>query len=276
MKFTVFSSIALVLLTLFSCEEVIEVDPGTQQAQIAVEGMIVNKPGESFVLLTTTAPYFSADAPDPVAHASVTVIDNHSNTISFKETEDGRYIAPADFKGVPGHTYSLSVQVAGRLLTSQSTMPDSLEISNVHLEYIVEDNDYMQEGFYLYGTLNSEDPESNYFKSEVYVNGIRRQKTAHDLQIFDDRFYGGLGEVEGTFGHWASDADNPLEKNDTITIRLYALDKPAYDYLKALNDTPMQGGMYGRNPANVPSNIHGGVGIFHAAAYTTSVEVTVQ
>lgn len=243
---------------------------------MAVEGMIVNKAGESFVLLATTAPYFSADAPDPVGHASVTVTDNHNNIISFEETEDGRYMAPADFKGVPGRTYSLSVQVDGRLLTSQSTMPDSLEISNVRLEHIDEDNDYMQEGFYLYGTLNSDDPKSNYFKSEVYVNGIRRQKTAHDLQIFDDKLFGSLGDVEGTFGHWPSDTDNPLEQNDRLTIRLYALDKPAYDYLKALNDTPMQGGMYGRNPANVPSNIHGGVGIFHAAAYTTSEAVTVD
>lgn len=275
MKSIFFSLPAFLFLTLFSCEEVIEVDPGSAQAQIAVEGMIVNKTGESFVRLTRTAPYFSSDAPQPVTGASVTVADDHDHMIAFVETGDGRYLAPVNFEGVPGRTYSLTVGIDGRMLTAQSTMPDSLDVSNVRLEYIDDNNEEMQEGYYLYGTLNSDDPESNYFKSEVYVNGIRRQKSAQDLQVFDDRFFGGLGDVEGTFGHWTSDADDFLAKNDVLTIRLYALDKPAHDYLKALNDTPTQGGMYGRNPANVPSNIHGGVGLFHAAAYTTSEAVTV-
>ena len=276
MKSILFSSLGFLLLTFFSCQEVIEVDRERQQSQIAVEGLIVNKAGESFVLLTSTAPYFSAETPAPVTGASVTVADDHNHSVLFQETEDGRYIAPADFKGLPGYTYSLTIEFNGSVLTAQSKMADSLEVTNVRLEYIGEDHAHIQEGYYLYGTLNSDDPEPNYFKSEVYVNGVRRQETAHDLQVFDDRYFGGLGYVEGTFGHWTSDSDNALQKDDVITLRLYALDKPAHDYLRALKDTPSHGGMHGRNPANVPSNIRGGVGLFHAAAYTTSEEITLQ
>lgn len=274
MKSKLFASIAFLFLTLASCEDVIEIQPGTQQALIAVEGVIVNKAGESFVLLSTTKPYFTTGSPAPVTHASVAVSDDQHNVISFGEAEPGRYIGPADFAGVPGRTYSLSVEVYGQVVTAQSTMPDSVEFSNVRLEYIGKNDVDKQEGHYLYGTLSSDDTESSYFKSEVYVNGIRRQKTAADLQIFDDRYFSGLGNIEGTFGHWTN--DDRLEKNDVINIRVYTLSKPAYDYLKALKDTPSQGGLYGRNPANVPSNIHGGLGLFQATAYTTSPDVTVE
>ncbi len=55
-----------------------------------------------------------------------------------------------------------------------------------------------------------------------------------------------------------------------------SLEQAAYHYKKALKETPSQGGMYGKNPANVPSNIIGGLGLFYAAPCTVSDGVVVE
>lgn len=265
-------SIGFLALTLLSCEEVITINPGPEQSQISVEGVIVNKAGESYVQLSNTTSYFSGSTPLPVTNAFVSVKDDSNQVILFEEVRAGYYQAPVDFRGIPGTTYFLSVNHNGTLLTSQSTMPDSAQLKKIRIELVEEDHQEKQKGYYLYATLHDLNPQENYFKSEHFINGVRQQKTAMDLQIFDDRFLQGLGDVEAMFGHWRNDEsdDTHLQKGDLVIIRLYTLDKPAFNYLKALKDTPSQGGLYGRNPANVPSNIIGGLGLFYSAAYTSS------
>lgn len=277
MKTLFYLSISFLALVLLSCEEVITVNPGPEQSQIAVEGVILNKAGESYVKLSYTSPYFSGSTPMPVTNAFVSVKDDSNHVILFEERSAGYYLPPADFSGVPGTTYLLSVDHNGKMLTSQSTMPDSAQLKKLRIELVAENHPEKQKGYYLYATLHDLNPEENYFKSEHFVNGIRQQKTAKDLQIFDDRFFQGLGDVEAMFGHWRNEEsdDTHLNKDDLVAVRLYTLDKAAFNYLKALKDTPSQGGLYGKNPANVPSNIMGGLGLFYSAAYTSS-EVTVN
>ncbi|HYF67865.1 MAG TPA: DUF4249 family protein, partial [Ohtaekwangia sp.] len=62
----------------------------------------------------------------------------------------------------------------------------------------------------------------------------------------------------------------------TVSVKLYALSPEAFHYLKAMKSVPSQGGIYGKNPANLPGNLSGALGIFHATAYTISDSLIVH
>ena len=63
-----------------------------------------------------------------------------------------------------------------------------------------------------------------------------------------------------------SDVEKP-QMGDVVTLKLISISEETYEYLQALSETPMQGGLFGKTPANVPSNIEGGLGWFQASSF---------
>lgn len=264
-------------ILLSSCEDVIDIAPNQADVQLVVEGLIVTEAGKSYVKLSETTPYFSTSFSQTKGGASVIVKDPSGAEVSFSETTQGFYTCPADFEGKVGRMYTLEIKVDDKNITATSAIQSPIQVSNIRIVYANESDPALQKGYYLYGMFSDEKNAKNYFRAEVYVNSIRKLRRADDIIVFDDRFFENQDNVEGQFGYWANDKDDTfkLKAGDEVSMRLYSIDYSTYNFLKALYETPSQGGLFGKNPANVPSNVNGALGIFQATTYTNSETIVV-
>ncbi len=277
MKSRLISFILSFASILSSCEEVVDITPNKADVRLVVEGLIVTEAGKSYVKLSETTPYFSSSFSKAKGGAKVIVKDNAGAEVSFIETAEGYYSSPADFEGKVGITYNLDVKVGGAQITATSTIQSPIEVEEIRVVYVEEGDPELRSGYYLYGKFHDEKNVQNYLRAEVYVNGVRQLMRADDIIVFDDRFFENQDDLEGQFGYWANDEDDTfkLKAGDEVSIRFYSMDYATYNFLKALSETPSQGGLFGKNPANVPSNVSGALGIFQASSYTTSETITV-
>ena len=271
------SFFALILIGTFisSCEKKVDLKVDEAEKKVAVEGFITNWQNESYVKLSWTKAYLSRHLPEPVSDAVVTVTDGEGNAIVFTESSPGLYTCPGEFVGVGGRTYHLEIEheEAGRLY-AVSTMPDTGSVQSLEMLKVGSNDPGMMAGYYLFGTIWNRLDVDNYHRADIFVNGERRIATAGD--IIDDRYFENEEYVKGQFSFWPEGEEGQPQAGDSISLRLYSIDVDAYNYLKALSETPSQGGLFGKNPANVPSNIEGGLGLFQASSYTLSPVVSVE
>lgn len=277
MKSRLISFIISLASILSSCEEVVSIKPNQADVQLVVEGFIVTDQGKSYVKLTETTPYFSSTFSNPKGGAKVLVKDNSGNEVNFIENSEGYYACPSDFKGKIGNTYTLQIKIDDKEITAVSTIQTSLESVSARVVYVSKDDAELRKGYYLYGIFSDEKNVKNYYRAEVYVNSVRQLRRANDIAVFDDRFFENQDNIEGQFGYWANNEDDvyKLKAGDEVSIKLYSIDYSTYNFLKALSETPSQGGLFGKNPANVPSNVIGALGIFQASSYASSDKLTV-
>jgi len=263
---------------LSSCTKVVDLKLNEPQSNIAVEGMISNQPGGSFVKLAYTKGYLSADARMVVNDAQVSVRDDEGNLTLFTTSDDeGLYLPPADFVGKVGATYTLDVQYDGGSVSAQSLMRDTVSGTNVNVVKAEVSHPYLDAGYYLFATIKKYQATDGYYKADVFINGVKKMTTASDIVVFDDILFEQNEELVVDLAFWEESLEDEQKPKpgDVITLQLTSLNKETYDYLNALSETPMQGGLFGNTPANVPSNIEGGLGWFQASAFSNPQKVVI-
>jgi hypothetical protein len=263
---------------LSSCTKVVDLKLNEPESKIAVDGLISNQPGESFVKLTYTKGYLSSDAPEIIIDAQVSVRDNDGNLTLFSTSNnEGLYLPPTDFIGEIGKTYTLDVQYEGQSLSAESTMNDTVSGSSVNVIKADITDPYLDAGYHLLATIKKYKEEDSYYKGEIFINGVKQMNTAADIVAFDDRMFEAGEELEVRLFRWAEtlEDDEKPQPGDVVTLQLISISEETYDYLNALSETPMQGGLFGKTPANVPSNIEGGLGWFQASAFSNPQKVVV-
>jgi hypothetical protein len=263
---------------LSSCTKVVDLKLNEPESKIAVDGLISNRAGESFVKLTYTKGYLSSDAPEIIIDAQVSVRDNDGNITLFSTSNnEGLYLAPTDFMGEIGKTYTLDVQYEGQSLSAESTMNDTVSGSSVNVIKADITDPYLDAGYHLLATIKKYKEEDSFYKGEIFINGVKQMNTAADIVAFDDRMFEAGEELEVRLFRWAEtlEDDEKPQKGDVVTLQLISISEKTYDYLQALSETPMQGGLFGNTPANVPSNIQGGLGWFQASAFSNPQKVVV-
>ena len=258
------------VVTLSSCTKVVDLKLNEPESKIAVEGMISNQSGGSFVRLAYTKGYLSSDAPETIVDAQVSVRDNEGNLTLFSASdEEGTFLPPANFVGEIGKTYTLDVQYEGGSVSAQSTMLDTVSGNNVYVVKADITDPYLEAGYHLMATIKKFKTETSYYKAEVFVNGVKKMTTASDIVVFDDIEFEQNDQMEAGLNFWSENLedDEKLKLGDVVTLQLISLNKETFEYLRALSETPMQGGLFGKTPANVPSSIEGGLGWFQASSF---------
>lgn len=264
---------------LSSCTKVVDLKLNEPESKIAVEGMISNQAGGSFVKLAYTKGYLSSDVPENTFDAQVSVRDSEGNLTLFTASDDeGLYLPPAGFVGEVGKTYVLDVQYAGGSLSAESTMPDTVSGSNAHVIKAHITDPYLEAGYHLMTTIKKHKTEDSYYKAEVFVNGKKRMTTASAIIVFDDILFEQNEELEVDLAFWEETLgdDEKPQMGDVVTLQLVSINKETFDFLRALSETPMQGGLFGKTPANVPSNIEGGFGWFQASSFAKTQQAIVN
>ena len=277
-------SLFILLLSAFvallsSCTKVVDLKLNEPESKIAVDGMISNQAGDSYIKLAYSKGYLSSDAPETIIDAQVSVRDNEGNLTLFTASdEEGIYLPPANFVGEVGKTYTLEIQYEGGSISAQSTMPDTVSGNNVYVVKADMTDPYLDAGYHLMTTIKKFKTETSYYKAEVYVNGVKKMTTASDIVVFDDIEFEQNDELEVNLDFWPEsleDAKKP-QPGDVVTLQLISINQETFEYLRALSETPMQGGLFGKTPANVPSNIEGGLGWFQASSFGSPKQTIVK
>lgn len=243
----------MALLSAFcSCQKVIQVHLNDSDPKIVIEADVTDKPGPYYVKLSRSVNFDQQNVFPAVSGAVVIISDEHSAD-TLRETAPGNYQTNT-LTGMPGHKYSLYVNVGGRVFTASSTMPLLVTLDSLYTEkssfskdkstsIIPVYTDPQTKGNYYHLTLSKNDTESKsiFIRNDNLING----------QTLHQPLNGG----------------NKLDPNDRIVVGLECIDSAVYQYFYTLAQTKNENSA---TPANPLSNITGGA-LGYFSAHTSSV-----
>lgn len=253
--------IIIVSAVFTSCEKVVDINLETSSPKLVVEGIVTDQPGMSYIRLSMSDSYFNVQNPSPVASAIVEITDNNGNTTIFNESAPGFYQPDTSFLGQVSMSYNLKVLVNGKQYTAFATMRKGIEIETVTTKYFDENNsEGKEEGYYVYISFYELPGYGDSYKVDLFVNGQSVMNRPGDLFFFNDKYIDGGHAVDWEFAQ-------KVNKDDTLRLRMYSLTKEGYEFYDAVYAISNAGGLFGKNPANVPTNITGDAfGYFGASA----------
>jgi hypothetical protein len=243
--------IAIILSLCFSsCQKVIDLKLNTSSSQIVIQGNIYDENGPFTVKISKSVDFDKSNIYPAVIGAMVVISDNAGNSDTLTEVSSGIYITSV-LRGVPGHTYTLTVKTDGQTYTASSIMPDAVEINSIYIENSLFGNEKQV-------TLDFSDPANidNYYRLIEYVNNIQQDQ----IYAVSDKLYQGK---EISYSIMSQDSKNKLETGDKVTIWLECMDKFVYEYFRTASREDGQSA----SPANPTSNIsNGALGYFNACS----------
>ena len=122
-------------LIVLGCTEPIELEFESDRTYLVIDGFITNEFGPHEINVTTTAPFVNDDIslPPRVRGALVTITDDLGNMETLSETPEGLYLTSSTFRGIPGRTYTLDVNMQDESYTSTpQTIPEPSIIDSVY------------------------------------------------------------------------------------------------------------------------------------------------
>jgi len=268
------------ILTVQGCTEEIDLKLDSTYPRLVVEGMITTDTMFQFVRLSRSGDFFADKVLPGVSGALITLSDGIGvMTMEESETQEGVYLTPHDYHGVPGRTYVLTIKNVdidndGKTeeYVAKSYMHPVSDVDSIKLIY--EDSwDFWKVLLY------ADEPPGllpDYYMFSLFVNDTLFTDQLTEVTVFDDRF------IDGTYanGVWVHSFYNDDEKyalnpGDTVTLRMSNIDESFYKYVIALQEeTRTSIPLFSGPPANLPGNIsNGALGYF--TAFSSSYGSTV-
>ena len=262
----------LLIISVLSCEEVIELPLNNADQKIVVEAFTSNIEGRSYVKLTKTNNVYTVNNFESVSNASVLITDSDGNIYDFIEdpNEKGLYLYP-NYKVEPNKTYDLKIVSEGVEITgsSSSSYIPSFDVVSAGKKGDLPDELKEGLGFFpddfriIFNLFSDPVPTGDNYRIIVYING----KKQNDMFIFNDAL--GSGQQFGgiLFGAFPDSAD-------IVKLELLTMDKANYDYFFSLtNNTDT--GPFAATPSNPVTNIsENALGYFGAYLMDTLTTVT--
>src|SRR5665647_59788 len=118
------------LLTFVSCEKLIQLDLKNSTPKIVIQGNIYDQPGPYIVKISNSVSFDASSNYPPVSGAKVVISDNAGQNEILSETTAGSYLT-SKLRGVPGRTYSLSVNTGNETYLSSATMPYAVAMDSI-------------------------------------------------------------------------------------------------------------------------------------------------
>ena len=260
-------------LFLFSCEKSIDFKLKDTAPKLVVEATIENdKP--PFVILTNSVGYFSEISPEILAssfvHSANVLVSNGTLTQKLKEyrvptgNSFSFYYYSIDssntdstFLGELNHSYSLQIDVDGKLYTANTTIPaitkkiDSLwwkpvpgSSDTTKVIVMVRATDKPGYGDYIryFTKRNSEPfyPALNSVFDDLFIDG-----TTYELQV----------EPGVDRNATRTEDDHYFSRGDTVIFKLSNIDKATYDFWRTMEFSYQSVGNPFSTPTKVLSNI---------------------
>jgi len=190
--------------------------------------------------------------------------------------------------GMEGRSYSLTVITDGRTLTSTTKVPFGIPLDSVWFKLADQRPDDDTLGF-LWGTISDPDTAGNAYRWMAKRINAGSDGDAKDASFvaplfstFDDRYVNGLrfdfAYNRGKVAFSSADDDNNEESGyfkmgDTVVVKFSSIGLPENRFYESFsNNVTSQGDMFS-SPANVMSNINGGLGVW--AGYGSRLDTVI-
>ncbi|GGZ89384.1 DUF4249 domain-containing protein [Algibacter mikhailovii] len=240
MKLYIKSFFVLIVLSITSCEDVIEVSVPSAEPRLVIEASLDWKKGtlgnEQTIQLSTSTPYFDTEKLDPLSGASVKV-KNTSTGVEyvFIDQKDGSYNI-SNFEPVINNTYTLEIIYSNETYSATETLRAVSPIKAVEQT--------LEGGFYddvLDVYIFWDDPvdEENYYM----IRFIEEGDLLPILEDFPDEFVNG-NQLDAFFEK-DRDSDDPeaeFNPGDVVDISLYGISKEYFNYVRLLIEQYYSGG----------------------------------
>lgn len=167
-------------------------------------------------------------------------------------------------KGIPGHTYALTIKWQDQEYHAESCMPLVPALDSVQFKFIQEENAKFNHNVPL---IYFKEPQNE----RNYYLFITQAMHGWPYSILSDEYLkpyvNGLDVCKGESpDYWLT--NYPYEYDDYYFIEMHSITKEAYEYYKALiQQFKTDGGGYSPSPASPPTNLdNGALGFFRASA----------
>lgn len=192
--------------------------------------------------------------------------------------------------GEEGRSYRLEVQTEGKAVSATTTIPQTVELDSVWFRLALQRPNDDTLGL-MWGRLSDPDTLGNCYR--VLAQRINRRPNGQPkdanfvapfFSVFDDRYFNGLS-FDFNFNRGAVPFSTALDDNneergffkvgDTVVVKGVSIDLASFRFYNSFqNNVATQGDVFS-NPANVMSNIQGGIGIWSGWAYRLDTVVCV-
>lgn len=234
-----------VVLTLVSCQDVVEVDLDTSSPRLVIDANILWQKGtlgnEQVIKLSTTTDYYSNTIP-PVTGATVFITNSANTVFSFTDADNnGSYIC-TDFVPVINETYTLTVQHNGVTYKATDKLLATPTIDSVQQTTVQGiGQDLIQVKFFF---------QDNGLEDNNYlVTVLKQPEVIPEQGVIEDRFFQG----NQMFGFYT---DQELEAGNQLNFRLLGISRRYYNYMnKLINITSSGGNPFATPPATLRGNI---------------------
>ncbi|MFL1013519.1 DUF4249 domain-containing protein [Flavisericum labens] len=211
--------LSLVLLSTYSCEDVIDVDVETIEPKLVIDASLHWVKGTNGntqqIRLSLTAPYFSDNIP-AASGATVTITDENNNTFNFIEDGSSGVYKTESFLPELNMVYNLYIEYDNEIYTAFTTLT-----SVAPIEYIEQKNDGGFAGDEIEIKAFYTDPANteNFYLFEFLLFNSNKA----NLEVYDDVFTDG-NQIFAFF------SDENIEAGDELIIRNSGITNRAYQF----------------------------------------------
>lgn len=241
-KFYIFIAI---LVTLSSCEDVVDVDLNTVETRLVIDASINWFKGtsgsEQSVKLSLTTAFFDNSVP-PANEATVIIADSNNNSFQFiEEGNTGVYINN-NFIPIIDEVYTLTINY-----NNETYVGTEILKSVASIDYVEQDDE---------GGFSGEDIELKAFYTDpvnienyYFFEFISDIPIVPTLEVYEDRFTDG----NQIFGFYT---EEDLETGDEVIIRNYGISEQFYEFMFILLQQASEenSGPFETQPATVRGN----------------------
>ena len=255
----IFPIIALII-TLSSCQKVIDIDLNTATPQYVIEAELVEGTQDFTVRVTKTSNFFSTDKATAVNNATITLKKDNGTAISLIGENNGYYKA-AQYTATNKANYTLNVSVDGKKFDASSYLAKPITLDSVEIE---KDSGNPFGGasadstYQLYCIFQDPKSETNFYRIKTVVNG-KPKNDGENILVIDDRFSDGNRIRIPIF-------TTEFKLGEKVDVELVSIDKKVHDYYNTLS-TLVSNGNNSAAPTNPITNWSGGaLGYFGAVS----------
>lgn len=243
--------LALFMVALTGCEDVIDVDVQTDTLRLVVEASLDWEKGttgnEQLITLRTSTPFFETESTN-VTGAEVTVTNNATGEVFlFTDQNNGTYTT-STFEPQLEATYTLEILYDGERYVAEDTMNPVPDITDIYQD--------TEDGFddetielHIVFTDFEEEGDNYLFKFE------RPQDLLPTLETGDDEF------INGNKVDWWYEIDDdedeeikPLLPGDVVNISMHGISRPYFNYIDIVIDQMGGVGIFEATPVDVKGN----------------------
>jgi len=215
----------LTIIEVTGCYEPSDIDAfDSGEPAIVIEGLITDFDSTCSVIVSqSVAPTDSVNCTF-INNATVVIRDDLGNSAKLQNIGNGKYLTK-DIIGKPGHEYLLTIEIDESRYNSIERMPKSIIIDSIIVEYQSTRTIFDTIGYYISIFTPKTEDSVLYYRIEIERNNTLLDGYSN-LWIYEDNHKTDIFQMN---------IPQNFETGDSLTIKIYSLTKPIYEYYFGLS-----------------------------------------